>query len=157
MVPKGLPPDPARRITSAGPGSHQPHLLIGREKHHQAVGRSHWGAIRDRSVELFLVPGCRGLQCPLRRFHPPVHAQMHTCDSRCHPIRTSLTIRGDKRVYSVPLSQLGIKPVYRAPFRQLGRCPSIEPPPTFFHRFIVTLQPLWPKDHTSVVWCTSSY
>ena len=29
---------------------------------------------------------------------------------------------GDERVYSVPLSQLGIKPVYSAPFRQLGRC-----------------------------------
>ena len=55
---------------------------MGRERHHQPAGRSQWGAIRKRSVGLFLVAGCRGLQCPLRMFHPPVHSQLHSRHSR---------------------------------------------------------------------------
>ena len=51
-VPKRLAPDPAWHTTSAEPGS-QPCLLMGRERHHQAVGHSQWGAIRERSVGLF--------------------------------------------------------------------------------------------------------
>ena len=144
-VPKGLAPDPTRRTTSAEPGSYQPHLLMGQERHHQLAGQPQWGAIRERSVGLFLVEGCRELQCPLRRFYTPVHSQLHSRHSRCDAIHTFFPIHGNKSVYSVPLSQFGIKLVYRAPFRQLGRCPFTERP-TFFHRFIVTLQPLWSKD-----------
>ena len=143
-VPKGLALDPTWRSTLAEPGSHQPRLLIGRERHYQPAEHSQWGAIRERSVGLLLGAGCRGLQCPLRRFHLPVHSQLHSRHSRCEAIRTSFPIHGYERVCSVPLSQLGIKSSYRAPFRQLGRCLFLKPP-AFFHRFMVTLQPLWPK------------
>ena len=72
-VQKGLAAHLAWHTTSAELGSHQPHLLVVRERYHQAAGHSQYGTIRERSVGLFLVAGCRGLQCPLRRFHAPVH------------------------------------------------------------------------------------
>ena len=75
-----------------------------------------------------LVAGCRGLQCTLRRFHARVHSKLHSPDSRSDAIHPFFPIHGGERLYSVPLSQLGIRPIYRAPFRQLGKCLFIEPP-----------------------------
>ena len=71
---------------------------------------SQWDAMRERSVGLFLVTGCRGLQCAFRRIHSSVHSYLHSSQLRGIAIHTSLPIHGDERVYSVPRTQLGINP-----------------------------------------------
>ena len=48
-VPRGLASDPARRTTLAEPGSHQPRLLMGLERHYQPAGHSQWGHQLDCS------------------------------------------------------------------------------------------------------------
>ena len=76
--------------------------------HRHTAGHFQWDAIRERSVGLFLVVGCREWQCPLRRFHASVHSYLHSSQSRGVAIHTSFHIHGDKCVYSVPRTQLGI-------------------------------------------------
>ena len=97
-VPKELAADPARHTTSVELSSHQPHLLMGRERHHSAAGHSQWGPIRERS----LFSNCGGLAVssqetpftslllalfrrePVHRFFSRIQRTSITVTRRCH-------------------------------------------------------------------------
>ena len=91
-VPKGLALDPAWHTTSAELGSQQPHLLVGRGRHHSATKYSQWDAIRKRSFGLFLVTDCGDFAVSPRKFHRPVHSEPHSRESSS--IGSSLTFEG---------------------------------------------------------------
>ena len=90
-VTKGLTLDPAWHTTSAELGSHQPHLLVGRGRHHSATKHSPWDAIWKRSVGMFLITDCGGFAVSSRRFHTPIRSELHSRESPS--IGSSLTFK----------------------------------------------------------------
>ena len=97
----GLAPDPAWHTTSAESGSHQPRLLMDWDRHYQAAGHSQWGAIRERSVGLFLVGMMQRITVP---------SQKVPCTNSLIAPFAPFTLRCHTYIHTT-----GKMPVYRAP------------------------------------------